>query len=177
MALVKPTIFQIVGFQNSGKTTFVKKILQELSNEELTTVTIKHHGHGGKPNTTEEKDSVQHLKAGAVASIVEGDGRLILQAEKKKWSIDEKIRLLSFFNPDIILIEGHKFDSYMKAVLLRGQEDLHLLEKLENIQVIYYWDDFYVKSNNQIPCFHINDWNGYKWLVQFLKNKYKETNN
>lgn len=55
MAVVTPIIVQVVGFQNSGKTTFVKKLLQELSKQNIYVATIKHHGHGGKPDVVEKK--------------------------------------------------------------------------------------------------------------------------
>ena len=50
MALVTPFIFQIVGYQNSGKTTFLNKLISHLTAVGINTATIKHHGHGGKPS-------------------------------------------------------------------------------------------------------------------------------
>ena len=77
MAMVKePVIFQVSGYQNSGKTTLVNKIISGLKGKGLSVVTIKHHGHGGKPETPEGKDSSNHIESGAAASIVEGGGRL-----------------------------------------------------------------------------------------------------
>lgn len=169
MALVSPVIFQIVGYQDSGKTSFIKKLVSELENQHITTATIKHHGHGGKPFFNEEKDSYQHLKAGAVASIVEGEGHLILQSEKIVWTLEEKMKLLSFFNPDVILIEGHKKEPYPKAVIIRRQEDLELLEKLENIKVVFYWQEIEVNSKLPYPAFSINDEKGVQWLIEFLQ--------
>lgn len=169
MAVVSPTIFQIVGFQNSGKTTFVKKVLDELKNHDLTAVTLKHHGHGGKPQFDEEKDSYQHLKAGAIASLVEGDGHLLLQSEKMVWSIEEKLQLLSFFHPDVILVEGHKYEAYPKAVLIRNEEDLFLLEKLTNIKVVFLWGQ--MELHVDVPTFQINDPSGLKWIIEYFHRR------
>ena len=69
VALVRPFIFQMVGYHNSGKTTFMNKLLSCLKAEGIKTVTIKHHGHGGKPAVVEETDSALHISAGAVASL------------------------------------------------------------------------------------------------------------
>jgi molybdopterin-guanine dinucleotide biosynthesis protein B len=171
MALVNTVIFQIVGFQDSGKTTFVKKLLHELCEVGVTAVTVKHHGHGGKPALIEDKDSVQHMNAGAIASLVEGDGRILIQAEKKAWTLDEKIKLLSIFEPDLILIEGHKYERFPKGVLIRKQEDVEILTSLENIQVVYYWDFSLLEKiqlGNDIPVFQINDPAGYEWLVNYF---------
>lgn len=168
MAMVNPTIFQIVGFQNSGKTTLIKKVIGELENLGLTAVTIKHHGHGGKPDFLEEKDSYQHLQAGALATLVEGNGHLLLQSKKKQWSLEEKIQLLSFFQPNIILIEGHKHESFPKAVLIRNEEDLSLLDELDNIMVVFYWQQL-ENDLKSIQVFSINDEAGPQWLAHSLK--------
>jgi molybdopterin-guanine dinucleotide biosynthesis adapter protein len=174
--MVNSTIFQIVGFQDSGKTTFIKRLIEGLQEVNLNAVTIKHHGHGGKPVFHEEKDSAQHIKAGAIASIVEGGGHLLLQADKNNWSLDEKIELISFFKPDIILIEGHKYEDFQKAVIIRSDEDLPLLKDLTHIKVIYYWEQTSIESfttGTETPSFSIHDPSGYSWLIDFLKNTQK----
>lgn len=171
--MVSSTIFQIVGFQNSGKTTFVKRLISQLQGFHLNVVTIKHHGHGGKPVFHEEKDSYQHIKAGALASIVEGDGHLLLQTERNAWTLEEQIQLLSFFQPDVILVEGHKYASYPKGIIIRKEEDLSLLENLTNVEVVFYWDEKLIeskKSDLEIPSFSIHDFSGLKWLGEHLRN-------
>lgn len=168
MAMVNPTIFQIVGFQNSGKTTLIKKVIGELANLGLTAVTIKHHGHDGKPDFQEEKDSYQHLQAGALATLVEGDGHLLLQSEKNQWSLEEKIHLLSFFQPNVILIEGHKHESFPKGVLIRNKEDLALLDELDNIKFVFYWEQLEIKCE-RIQVFSINDEDGPRWIAHYLQ--------
>lgn len=174
MAVVNSTIFQIVGFQNSGKTTFLKKLIEELNNEKITAVTIKHHGHGGKPELIEEKDSSHHLKAGAIASIVEGDGRLLLHSEKSEWTIDEKIQLASFFRPGVILIEGHKYVDFPKGVIIRSEEDLVLLQDLKNIKIVFYWNESILEKtaslSRELPFYQIDNPSGYEWIVNFIKS-------
>ncbi len=165
-----PFVFQIVGYQNSGKTTFMKKLISELGKEQISVVTMKHHGHGGKPDIAQEKDSTEHIGAGALASLVEGDGRLILHAEKREWKIEEQIQLLSLLQPEIILVEGHKFAQFPKGVIVRKQEDAELLSMLENIEVIYYWEPSLIKGID-IPSFHIDDQAGYIYAVNILKQK------
>ncbi|MGM0902404.1 MAG: molybdopterin-guanine dinucleotide biosynthesis protein B [Bacillota bacterium] len=134
--MVKPILFQLVGYQNSGKTTSMYEVINRLSTQGYKVVTIKHHGHGGKPDMVENKDSGRHVDAGAFASLIEGEGRVLLQAEKADWRLAEQIQLVTALNPDTILIEGHKHEVFPKAVLLRDERDLHLLEELTNIKVI-----------------------------------------
>lgn len=172
MALVKPVIFQVVGYQNSGKTTFILKIIHALKDQGLQTATIKHHGHGGKPDVLTDKDSSRHLTAGAHVSIVEGDGRLILQAEKSRFTLVDQLTLLEALQPDIILIEGHKHENYPKMLMLRDTEDLPLLTTISNVKVIICWTDelnAYLREKLDIPCFSLFDQTALQYVIGLLK--------
>lgn len=141
MALVTPVIFQIVGFQNSGKTTLILQLIEALTLRNRKTVTIKHHGHGGKPTVLSGKDSSRHIDAGAAASIVEGEGRLLLQVENTVTPLEKQIELLKNLQPDVILIEGHKYQHYPKLLIIRDKADLSLLEMVQNVKIVLYWDE------------------------------------
>ncbi|MCQ6280979.1 molybdopterin-guanine dinucleotide biosynthesis protein B [Bacillus sp. EB600] len=174
MALVKPVIFQVVGYQNSGKTTVVSQLINQLKTEGMNIVTIKHHGHGGKPSVIENKDSSKHLDSGALASIVEGDGRLLLRAEKPNWTLKEEIDLLSFFKPDVILLEGFKGELFPKLLIVRKAEDLELLKEVRDIKIVITWDErlkLEVDSQIDIPCFQINDKRSIEWAIGYLKSQ------
>ena len=149
-----PSILQIVGYQNSGKTTLVEKIVHALAERKIKVATIKHHGHGGFPEVA-QKDSERHRKAGAVVSSVEGAGLLSLSSLREEWSLQEIIRLYEFFEVDIILIEGYKKDSYPKVVLLRSEEDVELLHKVENIVAVITWYDAPTNLREKYKVFHI----------------------
>ena len=172
MAVVnKPIVFQVVGYQNSGKTTLVKKIIEQLTARSFSVATIKHHGHGGKPDTMEDKDSSGHISAGALASLVEGDGRILLQAEKTTWAISEQLAILGTLQPNMIIIEGHKNEDYPKVVILRTIEDKELLEKLSNIKAVIYWDESLTREKNKfssIPFFSIHDEQACEWVCAWL---------
>ena len=90
-----PLLLQIVGYQNSGKTTLVEKVVCALAERKMKVATIKHHGHGGFPEVA-QKDSERHRKAGAVVSSVEGAGLLSLSSLREEWSLQEIIRLYEF---------------------------------------------------------------------------------
>ncbi|AZU61237.1 molybdopterin-guanine dinucleotide biosynthesis protein B [Neobacillus mesonae] len=169
MAVVKPVILQIVGYQNSGKTTFTAKLIERLTNLGIKTTAIKHHGHGGKPDVPEGKDSSRYVMSGAAAAIVEGGGRLVLQAEHEKFSLEDQIQLLAFFHPDVILIEGHKSANYPKLVMVKEMADTILLNKLDNLEAVLYWQEDikrYIETNMNIPCFSIDDESVVNFIVQ-----------
>ncbi|WP_191090584.1 molybdopterin-guanine dinucleotide biosynthesis protein B [Niallia endozanthoxylica] len=167
--MVKPFVLQITGFHNSGKTTFLQKLLLELKEKGFHTVTIKHHGHGGKPDIVEDTDSARHVSSGARASLVEGGGRMILQAEPFEWSLSEKLEFMSWFHPDFIIIEGHKHEDYPKVVFIRNQEDVPLLRQLTNIQLVLYEDEPLEDCQHQ--SFHRNECKAMEWLVKYLTAK------
>ncbi|WP_088011136.1 molybdopterin-guanine dinucleotide biosynthesis protein B [Gottfriedia acidiceleris] len=133
----KHSIIQIVGYQNSGKTTLTEKLIKQANHQGLLAATIKHHGHGGAPDLeTNRKDSIRHLNAGAIVSSVEGDGVLQLRTNSINWNLKKTIELYRFFSTDIIFIEGYKRESYPKVVLIRSEDDLDLLDLLSNIKCV-----------------------------------------
>ncbi|EIJ81877.1 molybdopterin-guanine dinucleotide biosynthesis protein B [Bacillus methanolicus PB1] len=172
--MVSPVVFQIAGFQNSGKTTFMTKLIKELSIEKHRVATIKHHGHGGKPDVIKNKDSSKHAAAGAEATLVEGEGSILLHAENTTLTLKDQIALLSFFNPDVILIEGHKKAEFEKAVIIRDDADLPLIKGLENIKLILCRDSqlaLMLAEKQNIPVFSMGNDSGLHWLLHYLKSR------
>ena len=170
---MNPAIFQVVGYQNSGKTTVITKLISRLKDDGINTVSIKHHGHGGKPEVAGEKDSTKHIQAGALASIVEGGGALILHAESVPFSLEKHIKLMEHFQPEVILIEGYKLENYPKLLLIKNRKDLPLVTVLTNVKLIIYWEkEFheYIKQVTEIPSFQISDETAINWFVQSIKN-------
>ncbi|MGG5794786.1 molybdopterin-guanine dinucleotide biosynthesis protein B [Bacillus nitratireducens] len=165
-----PSILQIVGYQNSGKTTLVEKIVHALAESEMKVATIKHHGHGGFPEVA-QKDSERHREAGAVVSSVEGAGLLSLSSLRDEWSLQEIIRLYEFFEVDTILIEGYKAEKYPKVVLLRSAEDIELLYKVENVVAIITWDKALSNLREEYKVFHITEEKLYvDWFLQTVRS-------
>ncbi|WOD65595.1 molybdopterin-guanine dinucleotide biosynthesis protein B (plasmid) [Niallia taxi] len=126
-------ILQFVGFQNSGKTTAMEWTIKTLSEKGFKVIAIKHHGHGGPPNSL-VKDSTKYHDAGAIASIVEGDGVLHLEMTQQHWNIEKMQSLLAFLDYDLLLIEGYKQEDYQKVVFSSLGEDREKWRSLVNIQ-------------------------------------------
>lgn len=176
MAVVNTVIYQVTGYQNSGKTTVILALIEELKKAGLKTATIKHHGHGGKPEAVKGKDSSKHLEAGAVASIIEGDGRLILQADHYRGNLQDQLRLLQTFKPDVVLIEGHKSESYPKILLLKNKDELSLIKQVNNVKAILYWEDGlkeYIEKETGIPSLLIHAPHAVKWITELILLDFK----
>jgi molybdopterin-guanine dinucleotide biosynthesis adapter protein len=167
----KPIIFQIVGYQNSGKTTLTAKLIERCSREGWRVGTIKHHGHGGTPALgDEQKDTFWHRKAGAAVTGVEGAGMLQIHAGKNEWLLEEILQVYEGFPLDLILIEGYKRESYDKVVLIRSAEDLPLISLVTNIITVISWGSLPSHVHDAYPVFRIEDEQAYlDWLIERMK--------
>ncbi|RFB18262.1 molybdopterin-guanine dinucleotide biosynthesis protein B [Bacillus sp. HNG] len=163
MALeIRFPLLQVVGYQNSGKTTLVEKIVKKGTDLGYQIATIKHHGHQSSLQSLhQEKDSSRHFRAGASATIVEGGGSLQLEAKTSKWPLEKLIQLYAFFENDMIVIEGYKSAEYPKIVLIKREEDIELLNSLTNIVAVISWIPIQIK----FPLFLINEEENYlNWI-------------
>ncbi|MEH7235492.1 molybdopterin-guanine dinucleotide biosynthesis protein B [Bacillus sp. JJ1562] len=169
MALeIRFPLLQIVGYQNSGKTTLVEKIVKKGTDFGYQIATIKHHGHHSSLESLhQEKDSSRHFKAGASATIVEGGGSLQLEARTSEWTLEKLIQLYAFFENDMIIIEGYKTADYPKIVLIKKEEDIELLSSLTNIIAVIAW----IPVQTEFPLYQIKDEDNYlHWIFNFIKS-------
>lgn len=149
-------ILQVVGYQNSGKTTLMEQFIREATATGLRVATIKHHGHGGIPDVESSKDSMRHERAGAAVAAVEGGGVLRLSAKRDHWNLEEILALYQHFPIDLILIEGYKHASYPKIVILQMEEDYELLTELHEIMCVLYWPTYTGELPTNYPTFSID---------------------
>ncbi len=130
-------VLQIAGYKNSGKTTFIKKVIRQLSNEGYRVGVIKHHGHGGSPDIIEpgDTDTSQFQNEGAYMTAVEGEGSLNLKVNGiASIHLDQIVRMYSVIPLDVILIEGYKKAHYPKFLMARDKQDLmELLDQCVNV--------------------------------------------
>ncbi|MBS4209895.1 molybdopterin-guanine dinucleotide biosynthesis protein B [Bacillus sp. FJAT-50079] len=162
-------IFQVVGYQNSGKTTLMEKMIQSGSGRGLAIGTIKHHGHGGVPlSRLEEKDSDKHRAAGAIVTAVEGEG--IVHIEASQNTLQKTIAIYESLHVDLILVEGYKMEEYPKVVLIRRQEDLYLLNQLANIKAVISAAQLQINMNIEV----FSDKEMEKFVAYFYRHIYGE---
>ncbi|MBN3554971.1 molybdopterin-guanine dinucleotide biosynthesis protein B [Fictibacillus nanhaiensis] len=128
MAVGSPVILQVVGYQNSGKTTLIRKILKELASRHIQAGVIKHHGHGDRVDQNDSgKDTEQHRSAGAYITCVTSSKNAILSMNSEL-PLYKAIALYETLEMDCILIEGYKNIQFPRVVLLRNEmEDREIL--------------------------------------------------
>lgn len=150
------TIIQIVGFQNSGKTTLAEKLIHAATEKGYRVGAIKHHGHGGVPQTNVGKDSTRHAQAGAVVAAVEGEGVVQLQLTDDAFELSKLITLYETMLVNCIIVEGYKTAEYPKVVLLKSLSDLKLMQ-LKHVVAAIRWPDFPDIFFRDIPVFDLAD--------------------
>jgi molybdopterin-guanine dinucleotide biosynthesis protein B len=105
------------GFSESGKTTFIEKLIPELKNRGYRIATIKqsHHEKVFAPG----KDSERHLAAGSeVSMLVTPNQMMLVRPLEEEGSVDDMVRMLGD-DYDIIICEGFKYSDIPKVVVYR----------------------------------------------------------
>ncbi|MCC9023828.1 molybdopterin-guanine dinucleotide biosynthesis protein B [Bacillus nakamurai] len=171
MAMVNSfPILQIVGFQNSGKTTFIERVLASAP-KELKVGCLKHHGHGGEPDLfSEGKDSERLSAAGADITAVEGAGVLQLTV-RREWDLQRLIGLYGFLGTDCLLIEGFKREPYPKIVMIKNKEEWQKLRQLEHVIAVVCRNMELAAAQAGLPVFHADDPAAVTFVLSQLKGE------
>jgi molybdopterin-guanine dinucleotide biosynthesis adapter protein len=100
-------IVSVIGNSESGKTTLITKLVQELKSRGYRVATIKHTPQGSDFDES-DKDSWRHIQAGSEATAVSSPDKIVLiKPVTQDATIDELSHLLGE-DYDIILTEGFK---------------------------------------------------------------------
>lgn len=100
-----PPVVSIVGKSNTGKTTFLEKLISELTDRGYRVATIKHSHHGIDFHQP-KKDSWRHAQAGSVATIVSSTTAVqLIKPVDKEPVVEDLVRVLGE-DYDIVLTEG-----------------------------------------------------------------------
>jgi len=113
-----PPVFIFVGHSNSGKTTFIERLIPELTRRGLRVATIKHAHHKVQLDT-EGKDSWRYKNAGAALSMLVTTNalQLVADADAQREPLQLAKRFLG--EADIVLAEGFSHAPGPKIEILR----------------------------------------------------------
>ena len=122
----KTPLLTIIGKSNSGKTTFLEKLIPELKKRGYRVATIKHHSHPGFEIDQPGKDSWRYAQAGSDVVILASPGKLAsIQKLEGELSLDEIARRVH--EVDIILTEGYKSAGKPSIEICRAERGLELI--------------------------------------------------
>ena len=125
--------FAFVGYQNSGKTTLVEKVIAELTARGLRVGSVKHHGHARFDIDAPGKDSWRHARAGSRHVAIVSPDRC---AEYRDTVREADVRdvLAHYTDVDVVIVEGYKAAGLANVIVaregvdeLRGKNSLDLV--------------------------------------------------
>ncbi len=155
-----PPVLSVVGWSNSGKTTFLVKLIGELKARGYKVGTIKHH-HGPIDVDKPGKDTWRHAQAGSSAVALVGNSQFALFKEYKGDNIlDELINLMP--EMDIIIAEGFKSSNWPKIEVRR--KEINPEPAVSDDELIALITEDYSYKN--IPCFAPSD---YKMVADLIE--------
>lgn len=152
-------IVSFVGYSNSGKTTFLEKVIKELKKRDYRIGIIKHDGHDFEIDHV-GTDTWRHRQAGAdVVCIASAHQIAVVQTTVKPPVLDDIIPLIE--NVDLILTEGFKQEKKPQIEVNR-QGTRSIGQKNNTIALV---SDLLVYEG--IPHFDLEDARG---VADFLEN-------
>ena len=123
-----------IGYQNSGKTTLVEKVIAVLTARGLRVGSIKHHGHHRFDIDVPGKDSWRHAEAGSRHVGLICANRYAEYADTdQEFPLDDL--LARYTDVDVVIVEGYKTAGLPNVVVarsgvdrLRGSSSLDLVD-------------------------------------------------
>ncbi len=109
-------VYSFVAYSNTGKTTFLEKLVPELKARGLRVAVYKHDGHDFEIDK-EGKDSYRMTKAGADVTLISSATKAVIM-ENRYVDPEELVSRIS--DVDIIIVEGWKAGPWKKIAMRRS---------------------------------------------------------
>jgi molybdopterin-guanine dinucleotide biosynthesis protein B len=111
-------IISVVGWSDSGKTTYLERLIPELTGRGWRLCAVKHDVHGFEIDTP-GKDSWRLKRAGAAVSVVSSPDKIAVIAQTDHDLTLAEIRDRFISGVDLIVSEGFKKDVHPKIEVFR----------------------------------------------------------
>lgn len=154
-------VFQVIGFKDTGKTSFLSELISYGAELGEKVAVIKHHSHSEPLEAMhEDTDSYKLKNAGSYLTGVASPYQVQLEMDtESEMPLKQIIKFYGVLAPDLILVEGFKTEDYPKAVIIKRKEDLCLLD-CSHIEFVMTWDEE-LTSHLNIPVYPIHKWKTY----------------
>ena len=110
-------VYSFVAYSNTGKTTFLEKLVPALKAEGLRVAVYKHDGHDFEIDK-EGKDSWRMSKAGADVTLISSATKAVIMENRY---IDPEELVSRISDVDIIIVEGWKAGPWKKIAMRRSE--------------------------------------------------------
>ena len=113
-------LFGIAGWKNSGKTTLMARLIEEMTRRGWRVASVK-HAHHAFDLDQEGTDSDRHRKAGAVEVAIVSSRRWALLHELRDEEEPPLEEIVARLGPcDLVLVEGYKREGHSKIETRRS---------------------------------------------------------
>ncbi len=154
---MRPPVFGVVGWKNSGKTTLIANLIRELTRRGFAISVLK-HAHAKFEIDHPGRDSFKMREAGARQVMLCSPRRFALMRElgdAPEMTFEE---LLSYTGPcDLVLVEGYKREAYPKIEIRREGAVSREPLSAEFPQVVGVVSDRPEGEVDSVPIFQIDD--------------------
>ncbi len=161
----------IVGASNSGKTTFLEKLIPELSRRGYRVGTVKHDVHGFEMDH-EGKDTWKHRKAGASVVTISSPAQIAsIRQTTEEMGLAELVGRY-YWTEDILLTEGYKKSSFPKIEIFRKSVEAQPICGDKDNLIAMVTDD---EVQTGVASFPFRDVSGVADLIEkrYLKDRKK----
>lgn len=119
MAYLASPALAFVGRHNSGKTTLLVKLIEELVGRGHDVGSVKHHGHAGFDIDIPGKDSYRHRQAGASETVISCPGQLaVIKTTPGETACSDIVARMP--GHDIVLVEGFRKSGLPTVEIMRA---------------------------------------------------------
>jgi molybdopterin-guanine dinucleotide biosynthesis protein B len=161
---MKP-IINVIGASNSGKTTYLEKLIPELRRRGYRVGTIKHDVHGFEIDH-EGKDTWRHRKSGAEAIAISSPRCVAsIRETENEMSLEELVGRY-FWEEDIILTEGYKRSPFPKIEIYRSAVESKPICSRDDHLIAVVTDD---PMELEVPSFHFHE---VAEVADFIESRY-----
>jgi molybdopterin-guanine dinucleotide biosynthesis protein B len=163
-------VVSIVGKSDSGKTTFLEKLIRSLTERGWRVATAKHHVHDFDIDVP-GKDSWRHAHAGAVATMVVSPAQFALMRDvDREYTLEELAHQAAEAGADILLTEGFKRVARVRVEVSRAERSAELISSPDELLAVVTDVDHALAG---VPLFGLDDAEGVAELVEreFLRGK------
>ncbi len=159
-------VVSIVGKSDSGKTTFLEKLIRALSARGWRVGTVKHHVHEFDIDVP-GKDSWRHARAGAFITMVSSPAQFAsIQRVGSERPLSELAAHAAQAGADILLTEGYKSTATARIEVSRRGRSEELISEPDELMAVATDNDDVCPDG--VPRFGIDDAEGVASLIEGL---------
>jgi molybdopterin-guanine dinucleotide biosynthesis adapter protein len=161
-----------VGKGDSGKTTFLEKLIRELADRGVRVATVKHHIHDYDIDVP-GKDSYRHARAGAFATMVSSPEKFALIHDvESELSLDAIAAIAHNSGADILITEGYKHAGRNRIEISRRERSETLICAPAEMTALVTDNDHLATevAAEGTPVFDIND--GYAGVADLIVERF-----